>query len=113
MVKNRTISLQKMTERHNRENAESGGASETNQMRQEDDRIRIEEHFAKEIDVLESKQRIEFAFNTERMISDSARGRLKKVDFADLESPMEGLDFHLIFIISSLLRLYFFYDKYC
>ena len=90
MVKNRTISLQKMTERHNRENAESSSASETNQMRQEDDRIRIEEHFAKEIDVLESKQRMEFAFNTERMISDSARGRLKKVDFADLESPMEG-----------------------
>ena len=89
MVKNRTISLQKMTERHTRENAESG-ASETNQMRQEDDRIRIEEHFAKEIDVLESKQRMEFAFNTERMISDSARGRLKKVDFADLESPLEG-----------------------
>ena len=90
MVKNRTISLQKMTERHSRENAESSGASESNQMRQEDDRIRIEEHFAKEIDVLESKQRMEFAFNTERMISDSARGRLKKVDFADLESPLEG-----------------------
>ena len=88
MVKNRAISLQKMIERHRRENAES--SVDANLSRQEDDRIRIEEHFAKEIEVLESKQRMEFAFNTERMISDSARGRLKKVDFCDLEQSAEG-----------------------
>ena len=88
MVKNRMISLQKMAERHSRENAESSGINDL--ARQEDDRIRIEEHFAKEIDVLENKQRIEFAFNTERMISDAARGRLRKVDFADLEPSIGG-----------------------
>ena len=84
MVKNRMISLEKMKDRHLKEIGEGMVDIE----RHEDDRIRIEEHFSKEISTLESKQRVEFEFNAERLLSDAARGHLNKVDLSELEQAV-------------------------
>ena len=89
-MKNRKISLQKMSERHKKEIQES----ESDLGRHEDDRIRIEEHFSKEIENLEAKQSAEFKFNSERLLSDSARGHLKKVDLFELEEGQVGSNGH-------------------
>ena len=79
-----------MSERHKKEIQES----ESDLGRHEDDRIRIEEHFSKEIENLEAKQSAEFKFNSERLLSDSARGHLKKVDLFELEEGQVGSNGH-------------------
>ena len=40
----------------------------------------------------ENKQHMEFLFNAERLLSDSARGHLKKVDFSEIDSPSQWAD---------------------
>jgi len=80
IIKNREISLQKMYERHRKELSDVAQTPENLfkiESRHFDDRIRIEDHFHEEVKTLESKQRAEFLFNAERLLSESARGVLK------------------------------------
>jgi len=85
VIKNREISLQKMAERHSKELKSFANADMAKiESRHFDDRKRIEEHFHEEVKTLEAKQRAEFLFNAERLLSESARGVLK-----DRQSPLD------------------------
>ena len=72
-----------MLERHKKE-LKVSTEPEKVEVRHRDDRVRIEEHFHAEVKNLESKQRAEFLFNAERLLSESARGILK-----DRKSPID------------------------